>query len=150
MSENQKNHESNAVIERALSIGLQRANKNAEEDVLTLKMSESQVSKAEEICDFMGCSLGNLLNLAVNCAISSAKIKGVRVNELEGYPKELLPRGDARGDGSRYVKVELSTKTYIKIEEAGMNERVTECAVLGIELFHKNFIENNRPKEKNE
>ncbi|MFH7027893.1 MAG: hypothetical protein ACHBN1_21475 [Heteroscytonema crispum UTEX LB 1556] len=138
--ENSNNHESNAVIERALAVGLQRANKDREEDDVTLmNLSEFQESKAEDLCNFLGCSLGNLLNLAVNCAISSAKLKGVSVNELEGYPKEL---------GSRPIKVELTTKTYIKLEEADMKENVTECAVVGIELFHKNFIGNNQSKSQ--
>lgn len=138
--ENQKNQESNAVIERALSIGIQRTHKDVE-DEFTLKLSESQESKANELCDFLGCSLGNFLNLAINCAISSAKIKGLSVNELEGYPEEL---------GTRLIKVELTTKTNIQLEDVGMKEKVTECAVLGIEIFHKNFIYNNTKKDEKE
>ncbi|BBD68214.1 hypothetical protein NIES4072_44740 [Nostoc commune NIES-4072] len=137
--ENQKNQDSNAVIERALSLGIQKSHKGVE-DEFTLKLSESQESKIEEICDFLGCSLGSFLNLAINCAISSAKIKGVSVNELEGYPKEL---------GTLSIQVELTTKTNIKLQDAGMKEKVTECAVLGIEIFHKYFIYNNI-KDENE
>jgi len=125
----------NAVIERALAIGMNQADQEEEEveNCFTLKLTESLENKLDKLGDFLGLSWGNLLNVAVRYSVFYAETKKVSLSQLPADPKHL---------GSIDLAVELNFETTSKLEKDGMKELVAECAVFGIETLYAKLIEN--------
>lgn len=135
ISGNNKNKKpKNAVIERALAIGMNQDSQEEEpENCFTLKLTESLENKLDELGEFLGLSWGNLLNVAVRYSVFYAETKKVSLSQLPANPKHL---------GSIDLAVELNVETTSKLPKDGMKELVAECAVFGIETLYANLIEN--------
>jgi len=138
-SEIAKSKIKNGVTERAKAIGLQSVDEFIEEDRFIIKMTPNQKDKAESLCDFMGVSWGTLINIAIKSAISYAKAKETKINDLREYPKTL---------GTDAIEVVLGTKTLLSLEEYEMNDKANECAVTGIKFLHEKLIKNKSQKSQ--
>lgn len=132
---NQKKQPQNAVMERALAIGLNVPSHEDDEgeNCFTLKLTESLENKLDKLCEFLGLSWGNLLNVAVRYSVFYAETKKVSLSQLPADPKAL---------DSIDLAVELNVETTTKLPKDGMKELVVECAVFGIETLYANLIEN--------
>ena len=132
--QNQNKRPKNAVIERALAIGLnQPTPEEEEENCFTIILTESLENKLDKLGDFLGLSWGNLLNVAVRYSVFYAETKKVNIGELTTEQKSL---------GSIALSLELNVETAAKLQGDGMKNRVAECAVFGIETLYANLIEN--------
>ena len=136
ISGNNKNKKpKNAVIERALAFGMNQPSPEEEEaeNCFTLKLTESLENKLDKLCEFLGLSWGNLLNVAVRYSVFYAETKKVSLSQLAADPKHL---------GCIDLAVELNVETTSKLPKDGMKEIVAKCAVFGIETLYANLIEN--------
>lgn len=124
----------NGVTQRALSLGLQQSPAGViNEDEYILKMTPEQKKQAENLCEFLGVSWGATLNIAIKSALAYVKKQELDISKLREFPNQI---------GSEPVKVILDTKALIRLEEAGMNEKVNECLITGIHILHDKLIEN--------
>lgn len=124
----------NGVTERALSIGLQQSPTEViNQDEYILKITPEQKEQAENLCDFLGVSWESTLNIAIKYALAYAKKQELDISKLREFPKQI---------GSEPVKVILDTKALIRLEEAGMKEKVNECLITGINILYDKLIKN--------
>ncbi len=138
MTSNTAKQLTNGVTERALSIGLQQSPTEViNEDEYVLKMTPEQKKQAESLCDFLGVSFGAMLNIAIKSAFSYAKNRELDISKLDEFPKQI---------GLEPVKVILDTKALIKLEEADMKEKVSECLITGIQMLYDKLIKTTSIK----
>lgn len=124
----------NGVTERALSIGLQQPPTEViNEEKYILKITPEQKRQAENLCDFLGVSWGSTLNIAIKYALAYAKKQELDISKLKKFPEQI---------GLEPVKVILDTKALIRLEEAGMNEKVNECLITGINILYDKLVKN--------
>jgi hypothetical protein len=134
MTSNASKQLTNGVTQRALSIGLQQSPTEViNEDEYVLKMTHEQKKQAESLCDFLGVSWGTTLNIAIKSALAYAKKQELDISEFREFPNQI---------GSEPVKVILDTKALIRLEEAGMSEKVNECLITGIHILYDKLIPN--------
>lgn len=138
MTSNTAKQLTNGVTERALSIGLQQSPTEViNEDEYVLQMTPEQKKQAESLCEFLGVSFGAMLNIAIKSAFSYAKNREIDISKLDEFPKQI---------GLEPVKVILDTKALIKLEEAGMKEKVSECLITGIQMLYDKLIKTTSIK----
>jgi hypothetical protein len=133
-----KDYSKSGVIQRALQASAQSNSNNGddyEDRQIVINLTDTENKKIAELCDFLGLSLENCLNIAIKYSLSYASLKNLTIDQLNGYPKSL---------GNIAHDIELNMKTEIALEEADSMSKVSECAVLGIELMHMKLIESNK------
>lgn len=125
------NQVNNGVVERALRIGKQQFNEDERQDKSVIKLTEAQEEKLDQLSEVTGLSLESIVNLAIKYALYYVKIQRVDLTELKDYPKQL---------GSNIIKVSITGKTTTRLQEAKLDENISECVVVGIKLLYRKLI----------
>jgi hypothetical protein len=120
----------NAVYDRALSID-EKIKPSETTDENLIKLTAIQKEKLEQLIDFLGIARGTAVNIVINSAISLVKLQNTELEKLDNYPKQL---------GTEDVQFILSKGTSISIETANLSNKLTECAIIGIEYLHEKLL----------
>ncbi|MEC4813467.1 MAG: hypothetical protein SAK29_09380, partial [Scytonema sp. PMC 1069.18] len=96
-----------------------------------IMIPESQEKMAGEIRTALGLSFEVTLNSAIKYALFHAQNQGIPVCKLKEYPSSL---------SSYAIKVKVTPDTWYRLKESNAIEQLSECAVTGIELLHKQLI----------
>lgn len=130
-SDIKKNNINNGVIERALLIGISNPEAASKDDKLILKLTDLQEKKMMELSETLSLSLDTIVNLAIKYTLFYLQAKNIALTDIKGYPKHL---------GSCHIKVNLTGKTFSRIQEFNLAEQATECAIIGINLLYKKLL----------
>lgn len=127
-----QNSEKETYIEEVIRDGLRQAYESELPDMSTIRVTEYQEKRAEELRKALGLAFGVVLNTAIKYALFQAKREGITVNQFEEYPNHL---------GSHSLELKVTAETLYKLKEAGMTHKLSECVVVGIQLLYERLIE---------
>lgn len=118
-------------IDRMIDSAIQQANNIDEPEQVSINITESQEKMAGEIRKALGLAFGVTINSAIKYALYYSKNKQVDLKQLPEYPSCI---------SSYSVKIKLTPETWSKLRESNKENRLSECAAVGIELFYKKLI----------
>ncbi len=84
----------NAIVDRALRVGMLQAAQSGEEDTVVLQLPASQVRSVVELCQLLGLSARSVLNAAIRYALHLAAVRGVPATKLREFPKQMAGRSE--------------------------------------------------------
>lgn len=124
---NRRNGTNDAIVQRALGIGLDRAAQaefNRETELLLNATQEKMVIK---LANVLGMSVESVLNASVLYALHVAKVKRLLPCKLAGFPRRF---------NGRAVQFTLGLEASAKLREADMLDHVAGCALTGLKMIH--------------
>ncbi len=126
-----KNQATNAIVDRALQVGLLQAEQPGEEDAVVLQLPASQERSVVELCQLLGLSARSVLNAALRYALHQAAVRGVSATELREFPKQMT---------GRLERFALTAETLVKARQADMLDHLPGCTLAGLKLLHGKLL----------
>jgi hypothetical protein len=111
-------------------------NLNSPEEVI-LKFTDSEKNMLRQLNSSLALSVRVVVESAVSYVYFYTQSRGLRVEALPEYPQDL---------GSHEFKLTLAAETVHKLEELGMTQHFSECAIAGIHLLYNQLITNAQVK----
>lgn len=118
-------------IDRMINSAIQQMNDIDEPKLTSIYITESQEKMAGEIRKALGLAFGVTINSAIKYALYYTKNQQVDLEQLPEYPSCIT---------SYSVKIKVTPETWSKLRESNKENRLSECAAVGIELFYKKLI----------
>ncbi|RUT02754.1 hypothetical protein DSM106972_056740 [Dulcicalothrix desertica PCC 7102] len=118
-------------IDRVIDSAIQQANDTDEPEQVSINMTESQEKMAREIRIALGLAFGVTINSAIKYALYYTKNQQVDLEQLPEYLSCI---------SSYSVKIKVTPETWSKLRELNKENRISECAAVGIELLYKKLI----------
>ncbi len=139
------------LLQNAIEEGDRKVNR--EEPKISYNLTPSQLSKIQKLAEALRTSTGNLPNSAIsyfhylNKRANSEDWENKIDREIRDYQQELKEVEkkitSSKKERHKYSKEFIpSPDISKKLEELDMTDRVGECIFVGINLMHKNLIEN--------
>lgn len=126
-----KNKGTNAIIDRALRVGLRQAAQPEKEDTVVLHLTAAQEQMVVELCQLLGLSARSVLNAALRYALQQAAVRGVPATRLREFPKQVAGRSETFA---------LTADTLAKACQADMLNHLPECTLAGLTLLHGKLL----------
>jgi hypothetical protein len=120
-----------ALREIALQEGIQAVEKDAPEEV-SLQFTDSEATMLKKLTSSLALSVKVVVESAISYVYFYTKNRGLRIEQLPEYPDEL---------GTTTLKLALAAETTHKLDELGMTQKLSECAVTGVRLLYHQLIE---------
>lgn len=115
----------------AIQEGTQQVGSDDIEEV-SLKFTDSEVKMLKKLTSSLALSVKVVIESAISYVYFYTKNQKLGVDQLPEYPQIL---------GSNPFKLTLAAETAHKLEELGMTQKQSECAVTGIRLLYHQLIE---------
>jgi hypothetical protein len=107
------------------------------ENEVILKFSDSEKHMLKQISSSLALSVRVVVESAVSYVYFYTQRRGLRVEALPEYPQAL---------GSHDFKLTIAAETIHKLEELGMTQHFSQCAIVGIHLLYNQLITNAQVK----
>ncbi len=112
----------------AIELGLEQASQMAALEEITLQLDELTQQRLKRLSRSLSLSIKTIIESAINYTYAY-------ITEGQPLPDDLqTPKGDFP------FTLILSLETVRKLENLGMSQSISECAIIGIQLLYERLI----------
>jgi hypothetical protein len=115
----------------AIDFGLEQINALSPIEELTLELDELTKQKLKRLSSSLSLSIRTLIESAINYTYAYA----IETHKTSAELQTLMP-----APGTFPVQISLSLETTSKLEQLGMSQFVSGCAIIGINLLYDRLI----------
>ncbi|NJL55734.1 hypothetical protein HC928_11465 [bacterium] len=116
---------------------LRNSSREDSEPSVLVEIPRSLTERIRSIGRVLALPTTKLYNSSIQYVVSYSEAKGIKVSEIEGYPKDSI----LDSENLTRSEIKLSGKVYEELNERDLLPEVSKCVILGIDLLYHRLIE---------